>query len=102
MDAKEYFMKMRPESQRKVIELFRDMEEHPTVEGAVWTHQTKWLQSFGPGYKNRHMLKLMDEYEDRKKPLAWFPKVTVEWMESNLKEVTPPLPEHSVVVEVSQ
>ena len=86
MEALDYFKKMRPESKKKVVELFRDMEPHPSVEGAVWTHQTKWLQSFGPGYKNRHMLKLMDEHEDRKKPIAWYPKVKLEDLESILND----------------
>lgn len=85
--AKEYFMTMRPKSQRKVIALFKEMEEHPRVEGAVWSHQTGWLQSFGPGYKKRHMNKLMVEHEDKTRPLAWYPQLTVEWMESNLKEL---------------
>jgi len=81
MDAIEYFKGMREESKRKVVELFREFEEHPTEEGAIWTHQTKWLKAFGPGYKKRHMLKLMDEHEDRKKPLAWYPKVKLEDLE---------------------
>ena len=85
VEAEEHFKNMRPESQDKVIELFRTMEAHPTVEGATWTLQTNWLKAFGPGYKKRHMLKLMTELKDRKKPLAWFPYLSLEWMESNRK-----------------
>ena len=85
MEAEEHFKKMRAESQEKVIELFKALEAHPTVEGAVASMQVDWLKVFGPGYKKRHMLKLMTEFEERKKPLAWFPNVSLQWMESNKK-----------------
>jgi len=84
-EFKEFWDKLQRKTQLKVIDLMRGMEPHHLVDGTYATVAKKWMFIFGSDYKERAMVKFLEQVE-RSRPIAWTPKVSVEWLESNVKE----------------
>lgn len=81
----ELWGRLQRKTQLKVIKLLKEMEPHFKVEGAYSTSAKSWVLIFGAEYKNKAMTKFLEQVE-RSRPIAWTPKVSVEWLESNVKE----------------
>ena len=81
-------------TQLKILKILLEMTPHPFVENTLRTQVGDWVR-LGPNYKNRYMLKLMNEvhYGGGRNPTAWTLKLSMEDLHDALnipKEKTTP------------